>query len=128
MKKLVIMFFTALAIGIFGGHFLYDKAWLDALIATGKSVVFYGFWAPEEVRVGSFVFGDSLAKNLGEQFNSFLFWGFVIISFIIWSFYESHRRKLSVHIFCAKCDQYLGTAAGFDCPCPKCGSNRYRRE
>ena len=40
---------------------------------------------------------------------------------------RARGRRRSVDIFCAKCDQYLGTADSYDMPCPRCGSNRYRR-
>jgi hypothetical protein len=54
--------------------------------------------------------------------------------FIVLGIYMAFRAikvtsaRRSVQIACAKCDQYLGTANGFDSPCPRCGSNRYRRE
>jgi drug/metabolite transporter (DMT)-like permease len=54
---------------------------------------------------------------------------FLLIIGLLWAVgagkQESRRKRVS--IYCAKCDQYLGTANGFDSPCPRCGSNRYTR-
>ena len=39
--------------------------------------------------------------------------------------FDDQGRHLARPIACARCAQYLGTAGGFESPCPRCGSNRY---
>ena len=39
---------------------------------------------------------------------------------------QAKRDHDNSPVICAKCDQYLGIAKGFKCPCPRCGSNRYK--
>ncbi len=45
---------------------------------------------------------------------------------------EQEHEARSAHakrdVVCAKCEQFLGKAAAFKSPCPKCGSNRYKFE
>lgn len=38
---------------------------------------------------------------------------------------EPAPRSAGAEVFCSACDQFLGYQSGFDCPCPRCRSNRY---
>jgi hypothetical protein len=38
------------------------------------------------------------------------------------------KPRQIVNVFCADCGQFLGPSNGFDCPCPRCGCNRYTTE
>ena len=38
---------------------------------------------------------------------------------------QIEKEQNATSVYCAKCDQYLGTASSFKTPCPLCGSNRY---
>ena len=116
MHRPVVLFIVVLCVGLFGGHFIFGKPWMDALLTAGKAVIGHGFFT----------------DNADGKFNTGIFWVVVIAGSIIWAYNDAKDGRLarlrSVDIVCAKCDQYLGNAAGFDCPCPRCGSNRYTRE
>lgn len=64
--------------------------------------------------------------SLGSK-NYMVFWGLmalVLVSVLI----GGREQGPPADIVCAKCDQYLGTSRGFEVPCPRCGSNRWKRE
>jgi len=108
MRNFIIGVVAAIVIFTIGIHFINHFGWGKSFLRSLGNMIFMGFW------------NDSY-KTLGSP----LFWAIAVGIVVIISESESKNMRAGVNVFCAKCDQYLGTANRFDCPCPRCGSNRY---
>lgn len=117
MRFIISFIFSAIIIVWFSQQASYIPVdnWVDALIYTGKSIVFFG------------LFSKSFGINL-----SIAFWVITILIYFMWIAAIQNRKEKnyqrSTSFICASCDQYLGTGEGYSVPCPRCGSNRYYTE
>lgn len=114
MKLLIKMFILCFVLFFFLGVSLNHtpsnkadkKTCLEATANTAKVALFWPY-----------ISGDKSMKKYTNWF-----WLFVISGSIGSTIY--FKRS---YIVCASCEQFLGSRLNYEMPCPRCGSNRWKK-